>query len=245
MLSFWSQQETQTDLAAVFLVKLDGVLRNIAESLERGAGLLDVDAHFVQGFAHGVDDAVPGGLGAAQRTAHAHRLAGDEAGVLGAGEFFIFVHHPDHVLGVGHDIGGRNVLQRADVADDLPTQPRQICFLLAHGEIVRIADDPALAAAEGNVDHGAFPGHPGGQGLDRVDGFLGVEADAALAGTAGIVVLHAETLEDLDRPVVHPDRDRKVIFSQRVSQQVSGCLIQVQFLGNIIELLLCHFESVE
>ena len=37
----------------------------------------------------------------------------------------------------------------------------------------------------------------------------------------------------------------KVEFSDRVAQQVAGGLVQVQFLGDIVELCLRHFESVE
>ena len=57
------------------------VLGHVAGALDGGGGALDLEAQFLHGFAHGVDDAVAGGLGAAQGAAHAHGLAGDEAGV--------------------------------------------------------------------------------------------------------------------------------------------------------------------
>src|SRR5512143_735849 len=72
------------------------------------------------------------------------------------------------------------------------TQPRQICSC-ARAQVVRIADDAALRATERDVDDGALPRHPHRERADRVDGFLRVEADAALARSAGVVVLHAET----------------------------------------------------
>ena len=108
------------------------------------------------------------------------------------------VHHPQHVLAVGHDVGGGDVLQGAHVAGHLADPARGRCPSCSRSdEVVRVADDAALAAAEGDVHHGALPGHPRGQGADRVDGLVGVEADAALARAAGVVVLDAEALEDL------------------------------------------------
>ena len=72
---------------------------------------------------------------------------------------------------------------------------------------VGIADDAAFAAAEGDVDHGAFPGHPGGQRADFVEGDVGREADAAFGGAARNGVLHAIAGEDLQAPVVELHRN--------------------------------------
>ena len=78
-------------------------------------------------------------------------------------------------------------------------------LLLALAQVVRIADDAPFAPAEGDVHHGALPGHPHGESPHGVGGLLGVEADAALGGAAGIIVLHSEAAEDPGGAVVHPD----------------------------------------
>ena len=52
----------------------------------------------------------------------------------------------------------------------------------AHGHLLGIAGDAAFGAAKGDVHDGALPCHPRGQGLDFVQGDVGVEADAALGG---------------------------------------------------------------
>ena len=73
----------------------------------------------LQRLAQREDDAVAGGLGAAERAAHADRLAGDEAGVAAAVDRLELVEHPEHVLRVGHDVGRRHVADRADVLREL------------------------------------------------------------------------------------------------------------------------------
>ena len=203
------------------------------------------EAHFLEGLADGVDEAVAGGLGPAERAAHAHGLAGDEAGILGAVDGLELVEHPEHVLGAGHDVGGGDVPEVADVLGDDPDPAAAEAFLLARAEVVRVADDAALAAAERDVDDGALPGHPHGQGPDGVDRLLRVEADAALAGPAGVVVLAAEAAEDADAVVVHADGDGEMVLPQRLPQEVPGRLIELEKVGHSVELFLGHLERVE
>ena len=166
-------------------------------------------------------------------------------GELGAADPLELVEHPEHVLAVGHDVGGRNVLDGADVRGDLADPAAADAFLFAVAEVVRVADDPALAAAERDVDNGALPGHPHGQGADGVHGFVRMEADAALAGAAGVVVLNAEALEHLGAAVVHADGDLEMILAQSVPEQVPGGGVEAELLGHGVELLLGHFERVE
>ncbi len=144
-----------------------------------------------------------------------------------------------------HDVRSGDVLQGADVAGDLADPAAADLFLLTVGELAGVADHAALAAAQGDVNHGGLPGHPGGQGAHGVDGLVGVEADAALRGAAGIAVLHAEALEHLDGPVVHAHGDVEVELPGGGAQEVAATLVQAQLLGHGIELLLGHFERVE
>jgi len=71
-----------------------------------------------------------------------------------------------------------------------------------------------------------------------------VEADPAFAGAAGVVVLHAEALEDLNGAVVHPDRNAEVELAHRSAQQVAGRLVETENLGCVVELFLCRLEGL-
>ena len=106
-------------------------------------------------------------------------------------------------MGVGINIGGGNIFFRANnngyfgcIASCEPFQ-----FILGH--FLWVANDAALAAAQGDIHDGGLPGHPGGQGTDGVNGLLGMVTDAALRRPSGIVVLDAETVKYLGRAVVN------------------------------------------
>src|SRR4030043_1506895 len=149
------------------------------------------------------------------------------------------------MLGAGHDVRRGDVAEIADVLGGGPDPAAAEPFLLARAEVVRVADDAALAAAERDVDDGALPGHPHGQGADRVDRLLGVEANAALAGAAGVVVLAAEAAENTDAVVVHADGNGEMVLPQRVPQEVPGRLIELEKVSDGVKLFLGHFERVE
>ncbi len=89
----------------------------------------------LQRLAHGVDHAETGRLGAAQGAADLDRLAGDQPGVVAAGELLVLVEHPHHVLGVGHHVRRGHVLERADVRRHLahPAAAQQLLLPLARG----------------------------------------------------------------------------------------------------------------
>ena len=204
-----------------------------------------LEAHQLEGLAHGVDDAVAGGFRAAERPADAHGLAGDEAGLLLAVDDFELVHHPDHVLRAGHHVGRRHVLQVAHVLRHLARPAAADRLLLAHAQVVRVADDAALAAAEGDVHHGAFPRHPRRQGPHRIERLVGVEPDAALVRAPRVVVLHAEPAEHLHLPVVHADRDGELELADGPPQELAGALVEVEDVGDFVELGLGHLEGIE
>ncbi len=196
-------------------------------------------------FAQAEDHAVSGGFGAALRAAHVHRFAGNEAREVSAVNVFELVENPQHVLGVGHHIGRRDIGQRSNILGNLAHPAAANLFLLAGAEVMGIANHAALGAAQRNVDHGALPGHPHRQGADGVDGLLRVEADAALTGAAGIVVLHAEAAEDAHAAVIHVYRDGEVEFAQRVTQQFTRGRVKAQLFGYFIELRLGNLKGIK
>ena len=118
------------------------------------------------------------------------------------------IEDPRHHLRVGADVGGRNVLLRADLVDDLARVAPGQALLLAKREQLRIADHAALRAAERKAHQGALPGHPHRERLDLVQRHGRVVADATLGRAARHVVDHAVALECVHRAVVHLYRHR-------------------------------------
>ena len=70
--------------------------------------------------------------------------------------------------------------------DELAREALQLALRLS---VAGIAGDAALGAAEGDVDHGGLPGHQRGERLASSTSTVGVVAQAALHGPAGVVVL--------------------------------------------------------
>ncbi len=219
-----------------------GVLSNVAEALDRAGGLRGVNAELLHSFADEDDDAEAGGFGAAQGTAAANGLAGNGARNVFAAEDGVFIHEPAHILSVGAHVRGRDVdavtesvIEGADITADQT-------FAFADGEIARINNDAALAAAERDVRDGAFPGHLHGQHADSVDGFVGSEAETAFVRAQSVVVLYAEAVEDLQGAVIHADRDADVIFFLGGAAVLAGFGIQIEHIGDSLELLEGDFK---
>ena len=117
------------------------------------------------------------------------------------------VHDPGHSLLVGVHVGGGDVFFGADELDEFGGIAAGHAFEFALRHFLRIADDSAFRAAEGDVDDGALPGHPGGEGADFVESDVGRVTDAAFGGASSDGVLHAVAGEDFDRAVIHADGD--------------------------------------
>ena len=159
--------------------------------------------------------AAPGGLGTPARPAQRHRLAGHHRRDRVARVHGVGVHDPRHHLLVGVHVRRRHVALRSDEVDDLRRVAPGQLFQFRVGQDVRVADHAAFAAAEGNVDHRAFPGHPRGQRAHFVQRHIGSEADAALGRPARDRVLHTVAGEDLDPSIVQLHRDVNRDFSWR------------------------------
>jgi hypothetical protein len=85
----------------------------------------------------------------------------------------------------------------ADLVGDGGGEAADDALHLADGVLAGIDLDAALAAAVGDADQRALHGHEEGEGLDVVEVDVVVEAEAALVGAEGVVVLDAVALEEL------------------------------------------------
>ena len=89
----------------------------------------------------------------------------------------------------------------------LSMNERAIFCSSARLELVGRAVDAALGAAERDAGDRGLPGHQRGERAHLVDVDLGVEADPALVGAAGAVVLDPVAGVDVDLAVGELDRD--------------------------------------
>src|SRR5690606_34478196 len=190
------------DLGTRFGEQAAGRAAHVAETLHGHAGAFDRQAGEPGRLDTDREHAAPGGLDAAERAAQVHRFAGDDAGGGGAHVHRVGVHHPGHDLAAGVDVGGRDVLGRADQDADLAGVAAREAFQFTAREGARVDAHTALGAAVGDIDGGVLDAHPGRQGHDLGQGHVLVEAHAALAGAAAGVVLHAVALEVGDGAVV-------------------------------------------
>ena len=126
-------------------------------------------------------------------------------------------------------------LFRSEELDELSSVAAGHAFEFALGHFFGVADDAALGSAEGDVDDGALPGHPGGECADFVEGDVGGVADAALCGAAGDRVLDAVAGEDFDGAVIHSDGDMNDDFAGGVAEDLPNALIEVEFLCGEVE----------
>ena len=192
---------------AGFRHQAGGVRSHVAETLHDDAGGLGTEPELLDRLVAHDHDAAAGGFAAAARAANIDGLAGDHGGHGLAHVHGVGIHHPGHGLLVGVHVGSGHVFFRADELDQFRGIAAGHALQFALGHLVGIANHSAFGAAERNVDHGALPGHPAGQGANFVQGDVGRVAQAALGRTAGDGVLHPEAGKDLEMAVVHHDRN--------------------------------------
>jgi len=184
---------------------------HVAEALDADGGAGQVEADLVGPVLEAEHHALAGGLFASRASAGLQRLAGHDALdvlTLGdAGGIGVGVHHPDHRLGVGPQVGRRNVVVGTDVAaqgvGEASDDPLQLVGLESAG----VERDAALCSAERDVTQSRLPRHPRSQGLDLVEVDHGVESDSALVGTQQIGMLDAVAPENPVGPVVETHRE--------------------------------------
>ena len=145
------------------------------------------------------------------------------------------IHDPGHHPFVGVDVGCRHVRLGTEGFDDLCGVASRQALELTVGQRGGVAHHASLGPAEGNVDQGAFPGHPGGHCRDLVEGDGHVETDAALARSARGVVQHSIAGEHFDLTVVPLDGDRHDDLLVRVAQDAVEPRVEIQLFGSEVE----------
>ncbi len=225
------------DLASRLVQELRGDRADVAEALHDDPRALEGHLLRVAGLARDDKDAAPRRLDAPRAAADRDGLAGDDAMNAVAVVHGERVHDPRHDLRVGVDVGRRNIHLGADHPGDLSGVAAREPLQLGHRELRRIEDDAALAAAEGDVHHGALPRHPHRQRPHLVERDMLVVADAALGRAAIGVVLHTIAGEDLNGAVVHAHGEANGNLTLGLAQDGAHRLGQIETLGGGIELL--------
>ena len=125
------------------------------------------------------------------------------------------------------------------------THPRQICSCSRALRLCGSQTTPPLAPPSGmsTTEHFQVIHIARARTVSTVS--CGMEADPPLGGAAGIVVLDAETAEDLHAAVVHPHRDAEVELAQRPPEEVARGAVERQDVRRLVELRLRHLERIE
>jgi hypothetical protein len=110
------------------------------------------------------------------------RFAGYDTGLIFALMHGVGIHDPRHDLGVGIDVGRRDIAIRADDVHDHRRVTAGQALELGFAQFAWVADDPAFGAAEGQVDDRAFPGHPSCERPDLVE----VGVNLVSGGNSGV-----------------------------------------------------------
>ncbi len=209
-----------------------------------GAGTLDGDAQALdllrllrEHVGQAVEGTARGRLAAAERAADRERLARDDAEHGVALVHRVGVEDPGHHALVGADVGGRDVLLRPDLVDDLARVAARHPLELAAGELLGIDDHAALRAAERQAHQRALPRHRHRQALDLVLRDAVVVADAALGGAARDVVGDAVARVHVHGPVVRGDGDRDLDRFLAALEDVDQVRVDAEGLADLAQLL--------
>ena len=118
-------------------------------------------------------------------------------------------------------------------------------LLLVNGQCCWVDSNATFSATQGDVGDGGFPGHPHRQGAHSVHSLRRVKTDASFSGATSVIVLYTKSKEHPDRAIVHTHRNLKFEFPSRPAQHFSDLGVQSELSGYMIELALCHRESVD
>ena len=143
------------DLGPLLVQEPGGEAADVAVTLDGEGRAGDRPAEPREHLAGDDRDAVAGGRLAAGRAVQLDGLAGD-AGRGEAVELAVLVHDPGHDLGVGADVGGGDVLVRADEVVDLLGEPAGQPLQLARESLVGSQLIPPLPPPNGRSTTAVF-----------------------------------------------------------------------------------------
>ena len=232
------------DAVAALRHQLRRVHSGVAEALNRNARAFDRLSERLHRFVDDVHAAARRRLVAPERSADRDRLAGNDSRNRVAVLHRERVHDPGHDLRRRVDVRRGNVFLRTDDDRDLGREAAGEVLELLHRHVLGIADDAALRAAERDVDERALPRHPHRQRLDFVERHVGMEADAALAGSARQVVLHAIAGEHAKAAVVHAGGNGDLEHALGLTQITVERFVQADEQPDFVELALRHLPDV-
>src|SRR6266700_1449566 len=215
------------DFVSGIVHEFGGIGTHVAEALNDDACGLALHAELLERFFTDNHDAATSRFSAAARASNidgfsSHNGSHGLAHVHGVG-----VHHPGHSLLVGSHIGRWNIFFRAQKFNQFSGITAGQFLKFGESKFFGVYDDAALGSAEGNVNHGAFPGHPASQGADFIQRNVGRVTHAAFGWAACDGMLHAEAGEYFQRSVIHSNGDMDDDFPLGITQDLPQPFIQV------------------
>src|SRR5450830_806869 len=233
------------DLCAIFLTKDPrSIEANVAKTLNGDSGALEAHPHLLCSEAQAIDTAKPGRSSPAKRSANDDGLACQEGKVVVSGQLAVLVHHPCHDLAGRVDIRSRNIAvstdkrpQRADVSTGKSLE-------FAGGQLRGIDNDTSLATTIRETDDGALERHEGRHSLDIFEGLVLMESDAALGRSNRIVMLAAESLENLRGAIIHANRNGNAERPLWVAENLCDLGILAELRASNLNSVLSYLEPV-
>ena len=157
----------------------------------------------------------------------------------------VLIEYPAHHLRVGVHVGRGDVAVGTEQVMNAGDKAASNAPDLGLAVILRVERDPALGAAERDVDQRCLPGHRLGQcaNLIRVD--RRVVAQSAFRGSTHTAVLDTVPDEDLQAPVVEADGNLDLDLAERRGEKQLHLLIQPEPLRRLEKIQVNEFSRIE
>jgi len=190
------------DLGAEFSSLLADAPSDLTETGNGNGLALDVVIFMLQNFDSVVHSTVTGGFGTEVGAAEAEALTGEDAVVPSAGNALILAVQIADFTSANTDVTGRNVHVGADMTIELGHEGLAETHDFSVAAAAGVEVGAALSAADGQGGQAVFEGLLKGEELHDAHGDGGMEAQAALVGADGAVMLYAEAAVYLNITIV-------------------------------------------
>ena len=193
------------DLAAQLGNLLHDTPGHVAEAGDGHALALDGVVLVLEDLVQVVDSTETGSLGTDQRTTEGHALTGDHAVLEGADDAAVLAVQIADLAGTHAHVAGGHVNVGANVTIQFGHKGLAETHDLSVGLAGGIEVGTALGTADGQGGQSILKGLLKAKEFDHGQSHVGLEAQTALVGADGAVVLHAVAAVDLPLAVVvHP-----------------------------------------